>query len=86
MDSAPLVLGALWSLRIGPGGGGGLAVPPDRSDQVGVSCQVVLASWRKLLRPVDDGGLDEAAAAQPEEGGQVPQHAQTAAANNQPPQ
>lgn len=85
MDSAPLVLGALWSLLIGPGGGA-LAVPPDWSDQVGVSRQVVLASWRKLLRPVDDGGLDEAAAAQPEEGGQVPQHAQTAAAKNQPPQ
>lgn len=63
---------------------GALAVPPDWSDQVTVSRQVVLASWRKLLRPVDDGRLDEAAAAQPEEGGQVPQHAQTAAVKNQP--
>lgn len=71
----------MWSLLIGPGGpGGNLLIG---SDQVAVGCQVVLASWRELLRPVDDGRLDEAAAAQPEEGGQVPQHAQTAAGNKQ---
>lgn len=57
--------------------------PPDWSDQVTVSHQAVLASWRELLCPVDDGRLDEAAAAQPEEGGQVPQHAQTAVRNKQ---
>lgn len=62
------------------GPGGNLLIG---SDQVAVGCQVVLASWRELLRPVDDGRLDEAAAAQPEEGGQVPQHAQTAAGNKQ---
>lgn len=39
----------------------------------------LVAAWGELLlRPVDDGGLEEAAAAQLEEGHQVPQHAQAA--------
>lgn len=48
------------------------------SDQVGVSEPVLVAAGGELLRPVDDGRFEEAAAAQLEERRQVPHHAQTA--------
>lgn len=47
------------------------------SHQVGVSENPLVASGGELLRPVDDGRLEEAAAAQLEEGRQVPHDAQT---------
>lgn len=53
-----------------------------RSDHVGVSEHVLLARW-ELLRPVDDGGFEESAAAQLEERHQVPHHAQTGNAQSE---
>lgn len=47
-----------------------------RSDHVGVSEHVLVAAGRELLRPVDDGGFEEATTTQVEEGHQVPHDAQ----------
>lgn len=49
-----------------------------RSHHVGVSKRVKVAAGRKLLRPVDDGRLEEATTTQVEEGQQVPHDAHTA--------
>lgn len=49
-----------------------------RSDHVGLSENVLVTARRKLLRPVDDGWLEEATTTQLEKGHQVPHHTQTA--------
>ena len=60
-----------------------LTVDPERgvagrSDHVGVAEHRLVAAGRELLRPVDDGWFEEAAATQLEERHQVLHHAQTA--------
>lgn len=57
-------------LALSGSGGGGV------SDHVGVSERMLVTAGRKLLSPVDDGRLEEAAATQLEEGHQVPHDAQ----------
>lgn len=46
------------------------------SDHVGVSEHGLVASGRKLLRPVDDGGFEEATTTKLEEGDEVPHDTQ----------